>query len=99
MFANDFTTRRELSSNLKAKLEVAELILKALKLDYEILPPRTHTKRLRHSKYEKSLEQVNGLLASKDIESSVDAEQLKNDFEARRFWRRKFQRFHGLSDL
>ncbi|MFX1457636.1 MAG: hypothetical protein ACFFDB_19900 [Promethearchaeota archaeon] len=99
MFANDFTTRRELSSNLKAKLEVAELVLKALKLDYEILPPRTHTTKLRYSKYEKSLEQVNGLLASQDIESSVYAEQLKNDFKARRYWRRKFQRSHGLIDL
>ncbi|MFW9822313.1 MAG: hypothetical protein ACFFE4_05235 [Candidatus Thorarchaeota archaeon] len=99
MFANDFTTRRELSSNLKAKLEVAELILKALKLDYEILPPRAHKTKLKCSKYEKSLEEVNSLLTSQDIESSVYAEQLKNDFKARRYWRRKFQRFHGLIDF
>ena len=93
MITEDFTSRIEMFSSIKAKLEVAELVLKTLKIEYEIVTPKTHTSKLRKLKYETSLNQVNDILASLDNGSKIYAKQVKNDFEARRYWRKQFQKF------
>ena len=93
MITEDFTSRIEMFSSIKAKLEVAELVLKTLKIEYEIVPPKTHTSKLWRLKYETPLDQVNDILASLDNGSRIYAEQIKRDFEARRFWRKQFQKF------
>ena len=93
MITEDFTPRIEMFSNIKAKLEVAEIILKTLKIDYEIVTPKTHTTKLWRLKYETPLDQVNDILASLDNGSRIYAEQMKKDFEARRYWRTQFQKF------
>jgi len=46
--------------------------------------------------YETPLDQVNDILASLDNGSSIYAEQIKKDFEARRYWRKQFQKFHDF---
>jgi len=96
MITKDFTSRIEMCSSIKAKLEVAELVLKALKIEYEIVPPKTHTSKLLRLMYETPLDQVNDILASLDNGSSIYAEQIKKDFEARRYWRKQFQKFHDF---
>ena len=96
MITEDFTSRIEMFSNIKAKLEVAELVLKALNIKYDIIPPKTHTSRLRGLLYETPEDQVNDILASLDNGSSIYAEQIKKDFEARKYWRKQFQKFHKL---
>jgi len=93
MITEDFTTRIEMFSNIKARLEVAELVLKTLKIEYVIVPPKTHTSKLRRLMYETQLDQVNDILASLDNGSKIYAKQIKNDFEARRYWRKRFQKF------
>jgi len=93
MITEDFTTRIEIFSIIKEKLEVAELVLKTLKIEYEIVPPKTHTSKFRRLMYETSLGQVNDILASLDNGSKIYAKQIKNDFEARRYWRKQFQKF------
>jgi len=93
MITEDFTSRIEIFSSIKAKLEVAELVLKTLKIEYEIVPPKTHTSRLWRLMYETPLDQVNDILASLDNGSRIYAEQIKNDFEARKYWRKQFQKF------
>jgi hypothetical protein len=89
----NFTHRIEISSNIKARIEVAEVVLKTLKIDYEIVPSKPHTSRLM---YEKPLTQVHDILALLDNGSKIYAEQIKNDFETRRYWRKQFQKFHKL---
>jgi len=96
MITEDFTSRIEIFSIIKAKLEVAELVLKTLKIEYEIVPPKTHTSKLRRLMYETSLGQVNDILASLDNGSRIHAEQIKRDFEARRYWRKRFQKFQDF---
>ncbi|MHA1986253.1 MAG: hypothetical protein ACW98D_06415 [Promethearchaeota archaeon] len=96
MITEDFTGRIEIISNIKAKLEVAELVLKALNIKYDIIPPKTHTSRLRRLLHKAPLDQVNDVLASLDHESKIYAEQIKRDFETRRYWRNKFQKFLPL---
>ena len=96
MNTEDFTNRIELFSNIKARLEVAEVVLKTLKIDYEIVPSKPHISRLT---YEKPLTQVHDILASMNNGSKIYAEQIKNDFETRRYWRKQFQKFHKLQKL
>ncbi|MCK4287488.1 MAG: hypothetical protein KAX18_14855 [Candidatus Lokiarchaeota archaeon] len=93
MITVDFTSRIEIFSIIKAKLEVAELVLKALKIEYKIVPPKTHTSKLWRLMYETPLDQVNDILASLGNGSRIYAEQIKRDFEARRYWRKRFQKF------
>ena len=93
MITEDFTGRIEMFSNIKAKLEVAELVLKALNIKYDIIPPKTHTSRLRRLLYETPVDQVNDILASLDNGSKIYAEQITRDFETRRYWRKRFQKF------
>jgi len=94
MITEDFTSRIEMFSSIKAKLEVAELILKTLKIEYEIVRPKTHTSKLWRLIYKTPLDQVNDTLASLDNGSRIYAEQIKNDFEARKYWGKQFQKFH-----
>ncbi|MHA2181066.1 MAG: hypothetical protein ACXAAH_06565 [Promethearchaeota archaeon] len=82
-----------MSSNIKARIEVAEVVLKTLKIDYEIVPSKPHKSRLM---FEKQLTQVHDILASKNNRPKIYAEQIKNDFEARRYWRKQFRKFHKL---
>ncbi|MHA2034993.1 MAG: hypothetical protein ACW98X_01080 [Promethearchaeota archaeon] len=96
MIADDFTNRIEMFSIVKAKLKVAEMVLKALKINYEIVSPRNHTSRLRRLMYEKPLDQVHDMLLSMDSSSKIYAEMLKKDFEARRYWRKQFQKFQAF---
>jgi len=49
----------EMHSNIKLKLEIAELVLKVLRIKYKIVTPKSHTYRL----YSKSLSQVQDSLA------------------------------------
>ena len=96
MITEDFTSRIEMWASVKAKLEVAELVLKALKIEYKIVPPKTHTSKLLRLMYETPLDQVNDILASLNNGSRIYAEQIKKDFEARKYWRKQFQKFHKL---
>ena len=82
--------------NIKAKLEVVELVLKTLKIDYEIVPSKTSTLKLKKLMYEKPLDQVHETLTSMDNSSKIYAEQVKKDFEARRYWRKLFQKFQNF---
>lgn len=82
--------------NIKAKLEVVELILKALDIDYEIVPSKTYTSKLKRLMYDKPLDQVNETLATMDNGNKIYAEQIKKDFEARRYWRKLFQKFQNF---
>lgn len=82
--------------NNKAKLEVVELILKTLKINYEIVPSKTHKSKINRLMYEKPLDQVHETITSLDNVSKIYAEQVKKDFEARRYWRKMFQKFHNL---
>ncbi len=43
--------------------------------------------------FEQPLTTIHHILASLDIGSKRYAEQLKKDFEARRYWRKQFQKF------
>ncbi|MBY8984320.1 MAG: hypothetical protein KGD65_04575 [Candidatus Lokiarchaeota archaeon] len=52
--------------NDKAKLEVVELILKTLEIDYEIVASKTHKSKLNRLMYEKPLDQVHETLTSLD---------------------------------
>jgi hypothetical protein len=99
MISDDFNERIEMTSNIKARLEVAEMILKTLKIDYEIIPSKNHPSKLKRLMYEKTLSQVHDILASLDNGSINYAEQMKNDFEARRYWRKQFQKFHKLHKI
>ena len=99
MITEDFTSRIEMFSSIKAKLEVAELVLKTLKIEYEIVPPKTHTSKLWRLMYETPLDQVNDILASLDNGSRIYAEQITRDFETRRYWRSKFQKFLPLKKI
>ena len=94
MITDDFTTKIEMFSCIKAKLEVAEIVLKSLKIEYEIVPSKTHTSKLWRLKYETPLDQINDILPSLDNGSRIYAEQIKSDFEARKYWRKQFQKFH-----
>ena len=96
MITDDFTTKIEMFSCIKAKLEVAEIVLKSLKIEYEIVPSKTHTSKLWRLMYETPLDQVNDILASLGNGSRIYAEQIKRDFEARRYWRKRFQKFQEL---
>ena len=96
MIADELTKKIGLLKNNKAKLEVAELILKMLKINYEIVTPKTQTSRIKSLMYDKPLAQVHDILASSDNGSKLYAEQLRKDFEARRYWRKQFQKFHKL---
>jgi len=93
MITEVFATKIEMFSNIKAKLEVAEIVLNTLKIEYEIVPPKTHTSKLWRLMYETPLDQVNAILPSLDNGSRIHAEQIKKDFEARRYWRKRFQKF------
>lgn len=93
MIAKDFTHRIDIFSSNKVKLEVAEIVLKTLDIEYNIVPPKTHTSRLKRLMFEKPLADVHDILASLDFGSKKYAEQLKKDFEARRYWRTQFQEF------
>ena len=96
MITDDLNNRIELSSNIKGRLEVAEVVLKTLKIDYEIIPSKTYTSRLKSLMYEKPLAQVNDILATADNGAKIYAEQIKKDFEARRYWRKRFQEFQDF---
>jgi hypothetical protein len=96
MITEDFTSRIEMFSSIKAKLEVAELVLKALKIEYEIVPSKTHTPKLKKLMYQAPLTQVNDILASLNYGSRIFAERIKKDFEARKYWRKQFQKFQGF---
>jgi hypothetical protein len=99
MIADDFTKRIEMFSNIKARLEVAEMVLKALKIDYEIRPSKTDKSKINRLMYEKPLGQIQDILVSFTNGSRIYAEQMKKDFEARRYWRKQFQKFHSLKKL
>ena len=92
----DLASKIEMFSNLKAKLEVAELVLKTLKIEYEIVAPKTHTSNLLKLLYEKPL--VNNILASLNNGLRINAEQIKRDFEVRRYWRKQFQKFQDFQE-
>lgn len=96
MIAEDFTHKIEMFSSSKAKLEVVEILLKKLKIEYRIVPSKTHTSRLKRLMIEKPLTHINDVLISLDNGSKRSAEQLKNDFEARKYWRKQFQKFIGF---
>ena len=91
---DDCGKRIEPLSNTQAKLEVAELVLKALNINYEIVssskPPISKRRSL---KYDLALNQIQDILVSSDNESKIYAEKIKEDFEARRYWRKKFKKF------
>ena len=93
----DLASKIEMFSNLKAKLEVAELVLKTLKIEYEIVPPKTHTSNLLKLLYEKPL--VNDILASLNNGNRINAEQIKRDSEVRRYWRKQFQKFQDFQEF
>ena len=96
MIAEDFTHKIEMFSNSKAKLEVIEILLKKLKIEYRIVPSKTHTSRLKSLMFEKPLTHINDVLISLDSGSKRSAEQLQKDFEARKYWRKQFQKFIGF---
>ncbi|KKK45885.1 hypothetical protein LCGC14_0679270 [marine sediment metagenome] len=93
----DLAYKIEMFSNIKDKLEVAELVLKTLKIKYEIVPPKTHTSNLLKSLYEKPL--VNDILASINNGLRINSEQIKKDFEVRRYWRKQFQKFQDFQEF
>ena len=99
MIADELIRRIGLLTNSKEKLEVAEIILKMLKINYEIVAPKTQTSRIKSLMYDKPLAQVHDILASSDNGSKLYAEQLRKDFEARRYWRKQFQKFHKLHKI
>ena len=96
MIAEDFTHKIEMFSSSKAKLEVIEILLKKLKIEYRIVPSKTHTSRLKRLMFEQPLASVHDILTSLDIGSKGNNEQLRKDFEARRYWRKQFQKFRGF---
>ncbi|MHA2007615.1 MAG: hypothetical protein ACXABO_10140 [Promethearchaeota archaeon] len=96
MISEDFDHRIEMCSSNKAKLEVVELVLKTLKIRYDILPSIPHTSKINKLIFEESLAQVQDNLVSFDYGNKLYAEQIKMDFEARRYWRKQFQKFHKL---
>ena len=93
----DFAYKIEMFSNIKAKLEVAELILKTLKIKYEIVPPKTHTSNLLKELYEKPL--ANDILTSLNNGLRINSEKIKRDFEVRRYWRKQFQKFQDFQEF
>ncbi len=96
MITEDFIHRIEMFSSSKAKLKVVEILLKKLNIEYKIVSSKTHTSRLKRLIFEQPLASVHDLLTSLDIGSKRYAEQLKKDFEARRYWRKQFQRFKSF---
>jgi len=96
MIANDSTHRIEMFSSIKAKLDVAEMILKTLKIEYKIVPPETHTSRLKGLMHHQPLTNIHDILRSSDIASKKYVEQFKKDFEARKYWRKQFQKFQDF---
>ncbi|KKM00465.1 hypothetical protein LCGC14_1804240 [marine sediment metagenome] len=90
----DFACKIEMFSNIKAKLEVAELVLKTLKINYEIVPPKTHTSNLLKIINKKPL--VNNILTSLNNVYSINADHIKKDLEVRRYWRKQFQKFQDF---
>ena len=85
MIAGDSPHRIEMLSSIKAKFDVAEMVLKTLNIEYKIVPSKTHTSRLKRLMFEEPLTSIHDLLTSLDIGSMRNAEQLKKDFEARKY--------------
>lgn len=92
MITEDFTHRIEMYSSSKPKLDVAEMVLKTLNIKYKILLSKTLTSRLKRLMFEIQLASVHDILTSLETGSKRYAEQLKKDFEARRYWRKQFQK-------
>ena len=97
MIAEDFHQRIEMFSSSKAKFDVVEIVLKTLNIDYTIVPSKTHTSRLKRLMFEQPLATIHDILTSLDIGSKGYAKQLKKDFEARRYWRKQFQKFQEFN--
>lgn len=93
MITEDFPNRIEIIATNKAELEAAEKVLKASNIEYKIVPSKTHTSRLKRLMFEQPLATIQDILTSLDIGSKSYVEQLKKDFEARRYWRKQFQKF------
>jgi len=97
MIAEDFTHKIEMFSSSKAKLEVVEILLKKLNIEYRIVPSKTHTSRLKRLMFEQPLTIIHDILTSLDNGSKGSAEPFKKDFEARRYWRKQFQKFQEFN--
>jgi hypothetical protein len=83
-------------STIKAKLDVAEMILKTLNIEYKVVPPETHTSRLKRTMFQQPLSTIHDMLISSDMASKKYVEQFKKDFEARKYWRKQFQKFQDF---
>jgi hypothetical protein len=96
MIVDDFPKRIEIFMSNKAELEATEKILKASNIDYKITSSNIRKSKITRLIYSKSLSQVHDLLAESNKGYLEYINQFKKDLEARRYWRKKFQRFKIL---
>lgn len=80
---------------LKGKLEIAEIVLKTLNIRYKIVTPKTHTTKLWKSLNKSRVKHQDNSFNNIHTENDNQTSAKLLDHNARRYWRKKFEKFQN----